>query len=116
MLIRINQCVRLVDLDAGGPGTAVNSPGPDTERTCLPMQENPTPTPAERQWTLDGAILGLLIDLDSPRPWSVDEIAREIGEDVTDSLNRLYGAGLAHRLDGFVSATRAAIVADEIAF
>ncbi len=80
------------------------------------MQENPTPTPAERQRTLDGAILGLLIDPDSHRPWSVDEIAREVGEDVTDSLNRLYGAGLIHRLDGFVWATRAAVVADEVAF
>ena len=80
------------------------------------MQEDPTPTPAEREHTLDGAILGLLIDLEYHRPWSAEEIAREVGEDVTDSLNRLYGAGLIHRLDGFVWATHAAVVADEIAF
>jgi hypothetical protein len=38
-----------------------------------------------------------------------------MGRDVTDSLNRLYGGGLIHRLDGFVWASRAAVMADEIA-
>jgi hypothetical protein len=50
----------------------------------------------------------------SHRPWSVDEIAREMGSDTTDSLRRLFGGGLIHRLDGFVWASRAAVMADEI--
>jgi hypothetical protein len=32
----------------------------------------------------------------------------------TDSLKRLYGAGLIHRLQGFAWATRAALMTDEI--
>jgi hypothetical protein len=78
------------------------------------MHEQRTLTPAEEDGQIDGAILGLLISPDSQRPWSVEEIIREIGDDTTDSLNRLYGAGLIHRLDGFVWATRAALMADEI--
>ena len=72
-------------------------------------------TPAEREGVTDSAILGLLMLEASHRPWAVDEIAREMRRDVTDSLNRLYGAGLIHRLDGFVWATRAAVTADAIA-
>ena len=79
------------------------------------MHDQTTLSPAERQGQLDSAILGLLMLETSHRPWSVDEIAREIGKDPTDSLNRLYGGGLIHRLDGFVWATRAAAMADEIA-
>jgi hypothetical protein len=78
------------------------------------MQEQSTRDPAERERSVDGAILGLLIDLESHRPWSVEEITREIGEETTDSLNRLHGAGLINRLDGFVWASRAAVVVDEI--
>jgi hypothetical protein len=62
----------------------------------------------------DRAILGLLIDEDCQGPWSVAEIEREIGAGATDGLARLYGAGLAHRLDGFVWATRAALAADQL--
>jgi hypothetical protein len=78
------------------------------------MHDQTTLGPAERQGQLDSAILGLLMMATSHRPWSFDEIAREIGENPTDSLNRLYGGGLIHRLDGFVWASRAAVMADEI--
>jgi hypothetical protein len=78
------------------------------------MPEQPTLTPAEREGQTDAAILGLLINDGNHRPWSVDEIVREIGWDTTDSLNRLYGAGLIHRQEGFVWATRAAVMVDEI--
>jgi hypothetical protein len=76
------------------------------------MQDQRTLTPAEEDGKIDSAILGCLRDSDEQRPWSDDEITREIGSDTTDSLNRLYGVGLVHRLDGFVWATRAAIAAD----
>ena len=77
------------------------------------MPERQT-TPAEEDGQTDSAVLALLVYSDSQRPWSVDEVGREIGDDTEDSLARLYGAGLIHRLDGFVWASRAAVMADEI--
>lgn len=71
------------------------------------------PTVAEREGAIDCAILGMLVNSDL-RLWARDEIEREMGRDVTDSLNRLYGGGLIHRLEGFAWATRAALMADEI--
>jgi hypothetical protein len=61
----------------------------------------------------DAAVLALLID--SPGPWAVDEVQREIGDAVAaaDSLARLVGGGLAHRIDGFVFPSRAARLATE---
>jgi len=79
------------------------------------MHDEPTPTVIERDAQEDSVILALLMLETSHRPWAVEEIAREMGRDVTDSLNRLYGGGLIHRLDGFAWASRAAVMADEIA-
>lgn len=79
------------------------------------MQDQRTLTPAEEDGHIDSAILGLLMEPDVQRPWSREEIDREIGSNTTDSLNRLYGVGLIHRLDGFVWVTRAAIAAEEMA-
>ncbi|HSZ05433.1 MAG TPA: hypothetical protein VK778_09565 [Solirubrobacteraceae bacterium] len=79
------------------------------------MQHQRTLSPAEEDGIIDSGVLGLLIHRDEQRPWSKDEIDREIGQNTIDSLNRLYGAGLIHRLDGFVWATRAAIMADDLA-
>jgi hypothetical protein len=78
------------------------------------MHDQPTLTPAEEDGQIDGAILALLIHGSAHRPWSKDEITRAIGSDPTDSLNRLYGGGLIHRLESFVWATRAAVIAKEI--
>jgi predicted transcriptional regulator len=78
---------------------------------------NPTPTPIERHNQADGNIL-LWLTLDhAQRPWSVDEVARELGDrnDATDALTRLHAVGLIHRMGEFVWATRAAIHAEEIA-
>jgi hypothetical protein len=71
-------------------------------------QEATTCSPAEDDDRIDGAILGLLID--SPVPWSVLEVEREIGDEIAtaDGLARLARAGLIHRFDGFVFATRTA--------
>lgn len=81
----------------------------------------PTPQPipmseAERQDHTDGVILSLLLDSDSQRPWTVQEVGRELGdtEDAADGLRRLVGAGLVHRLHDFVFAARAALRADQI--
>jgi hypothetical protein len=62
----------------------------------------------------DRVILALLTDSGAQRPWSVDEMEREIAQDVTDSLARLYGGGLIHRLDRFIWATRAATCMDDL--
>jgi hypothetical protein len=80
----------------------------------LPMQEQRTLSPAEEDARDDSAVLGLLLDPESERPWSVDEVTRELGRDPADSLVRLHGAGLVHRMDGFVWASRAALAADEL--
>jgi len=73
------------------------------------------PIPDIEDAHLDGALLGLLISDDGQRPWSEDEIGRELKMDPSDSLNRLYGGGLIHRLHGFVWATRAALLAEQVA-
>lgn len=78
------------------------------------MPDQPTLTPMQQDAQQDAGIISLLVDVDATRPWSLDEIEREIGSDPTDSLRRLYGGGLIHRLEGFAWATRAAIMADEI--
>jgi hypothetical protein len=77
------------------------------------MHDEPTPTVIERDAQEDSAILALLMVETSHRPWAVEEIAREMGRDVTDSLNRLHGGGLIHRLDGFFWASGAAVTGGE---
>lgn len=74
-------------------------------------------TPAEQETYTDSSLLNLLTDPDNPRPWSREELARELGNtvDATDAIRRLCLDGLAHRTsDGFVFATRAAIHYAEI--
>jgi hypothetical protein len=79
------------------------------------MQDEDTPSIIEQDASTDSAVLGLLMLETSHRPWAVDELAREMGSNVTDSLNRLYGGGLIQRLEGFVWASHAAVYAEEIA-
>jgi hypothetical protein len=71
----------------------------------------------EQEKHTDGVILSVLLAGDAQRPWSEDEVAREIEDPVAaaDGLRRLARGGLIHRLDGFVFASRAAQVAEEIA-
>ncbi len=66
------------------------------------MTNQPNPTVIEQDAAEDSAILALLLLETSHRPWAVEEVAREMGRDVADSLARLYGGGLIHRFDGFV--------------
>lgn len=74
------------------------------------MHDKPGLPPAEEDERIDTAVLALLL-ADHARPWSEEEVTREVGDPTTatDSLARLYGAGLVHRLGGFVFATRSAL-------
>lgn len=80
------------------------------------MQGNPTRSVIERDADLDRSIITML--LADPVVWHADEIARETRDplEATDSINRLHAHGLIHMIDGgFVTATRAAARANEIA-
>lgn len=83
----------------------------------MPAQQPILMSEIEQEKHIDGVILSVLLAGDAQRPWSEDEIAREIEDPVAaaDSLKRLARGGLIHRLDGFVFASRAAQVAEEIA-
>jgi hypothetical protein len=79
------------------------------------MQNDPSADPREVLRVHNSAIFGLLTTPNEQRPWSVGELALEIGKiDVEDALARLHGAGLVHRCGEFVWATRAALAADAI--
>lgn len=73
-------------------------------------------TPDERH--VDKTVLALLLDEERGEIWSVSELVREIGgleSDTLDSIARLHGAGLIHRIGEFAFATRAAVVFEEVA-
>jgi predicted transcriptional regulator len=62
----------------------------------------------------DQDLLMTLTGEDPHRPWSLDELARECGAEAGESVARLQRAGLVHRLEDFVWATRAAVRAREL--
>ena len=73
------------------------------------MQAQGTRSNVEQDDASDRAIIDALID--DPGPWAVDDLKREFLNPlaVEDSLNRLVGVGMVHRLgDGFVFASRTA--------
>ncbi|HEX5307809.1 MAG TPA: hypothetical protein VFW38_01885 [Solirubrobacteraceae bacterium] len=77
---------------------------------------NPEPIDAVDERDRDRNVLNLMLN-DSPWPWSLGEIARELRSELAarDAVTRLVDAGLLHRLDGgFVFPTRAARRADEL--
>jgi hypothetical protein len=79
--------------------------------------EQPTPDRAAEEARDDWLILDLLLEEGTHRPWASAEIAREYGHELNaiDAIDRLHGAGLAHKTsDGFVFATRAAVRYHEI--
>jgi hypothetical protein len=80
--------------------------------------EQPSRTPTPRSESTEWIVLDLLVDTDAQRPWSLDEVIREIGSPIAaaDALDGLHAAGLIHRTaDSFVFATRAAVRYHEIA-
>jgi hypothetical protein len=74
------------------------------------------PTPAEQEVHDDTTVLNLLLEDGLRAPLSVDEVIHEVGRRINalDALTRLQGAGLIHRCDEFVFATRAARRSQEL--
>ena len=73
----------------------------------------PTPLDSEQaEYATDETVLDLLILSDSQRPWTIHELALEIGSQpiVEDAIANLHAAGLIHTTsDGFLFAARPAI-------
>jgi hypothetical protein len=74
------------------------------------MQIQGIEPPTAQDAQIDRAVMALLLD-QYQGLWRADEVARELGDEVAarDSLARLHGAGLIHRLDDFVFPTVAAV-------
>jgi hypothetical protein len=73
-------------------------------------QRSNTPSVGRRSDEVQFLVLALLLDVECPGPWSVDDLAREVGCEISaaEAVVRLHAAGLAHLCGGFVFATRAA--------
>ncbi len=93
------------------------------------MLHNPSPgvEPGDCEHALDQALLDLLIH-DHPGLWSLAELSRSLTSssqtvsgseppthDTEDAIERLYAAGLIHRVGQFLFATRAAHNAQRLA-
>ncbi len=60
--------------------------------------------------------MGLLLRPSDQRPWSVEEVEREVGDAlvVADAIAALLAVGLIHRCGDFVFASRAAVCMDRL--
>jgi hypothetical protein len=75
------------------------------------MQDQPISAGAEVACErIERLVLALLLGVEYRGPWSIPEVAREVGcEMLADAaVESLHAAGLAHRHAGFVWPTRAA--------
>jgi hypothetical protein len=74
-------------------------------------QRSSTPPAERRSDEVQFLVLTLLLDPDWPGPWSLGELAREVGCEITAAaaVVRLHAAGLVHRVDEFVFAARPAV-------
>jgi hypothetical protein len=83
------------------------------QRQGIPDEPSERPCFSEEQREND--VMGCLL-IGQAWPWSVDEIAREIGDriEAVDAINRLERTGLVHRLGKFVFPTRTARRASEL--
>jgi hypothetical protein len=83
---------------------------PDIEPTPIPHQPRAENATAH-------TVLDLMLGDDVQRPWTLHELALEIGSTmlVEDAIAELHGAGLVHKIaDGFVFAARPAIRYTEV--
>lgn len=72
---------------------------------------------ADHSTQTETAILALLLDFEAGSLWSEDELIRAMSAsrvDILDGLTSLHGAGLVHRCNGFVFASRAASSFDRL--
>lgn len=74
-------------------------------------QRSSTPPAGRRGDEVQFAVLALLLDPDCPGPWSLAELAREVGCATTaaEAVVGLHAAGLAHRRGEFVWPSRPAV-------
>ncbi len=79
------------------------------------MHDQPNETVEEQGRRTEQTILTLVLS-GGQSIWSVEELASEIGRrmDTVDALATLQAAGLVHRCQDFVFATRAALRFDEL--
>lgn len=78
------------------------------------MREQRTPAPCEEDETVDRTVMLILLDREQPWPRSIEDLGRELGQDPSDSVARLKGAGLLYTLAQFVWPTRAAVRAEQL--
>jgi hypothetical protein len=88
-----------------------------TERGSSPMPDE-HPYPGTPEHAHEGTVLDLLIDDRNERPWTMHELALEIGSPIVaaDAVANLHAAGLVHKTgDGLVFIARAAARFHQIA-
>jgi hypothetical protein len=80
------------------------------------MHKQRIPEGSEESTGLDHAVLDLLLDAGAQRPLAEAEIVREVGipGEVSIALRRLRVAGLIHRWNDLVTASRAAVRFKEV--
>jgi hypothetical protein len=102
------------DPDGVGRGSGLGHGSSSRSRA----HEEPTLSPAEEFDRTESIVLLLLTTSDNDRPWSVEEVIRELGDrnKAIDAIANLHAAGLVHCTgDDFVWPTRAAIRGIELA-
>jgi hypothetical protein len=109
-----------VDFERKWPRRSCNLPESwhGKERATLPMQNQPNNGDLARQDDhVERIVLSLLLESRTSGPWSTQEIARELGDEIqaTDAIESLRGAGLVHRCQELVFATRPAVRFHELA-
>jgi len=113
-------CNASVDLDRKVAPTQLQLPGAVARKgACdLPMQDQPNAADLTRQDDhVERLVLALLLESRTTGPWSIQELARELGDETqaADAIESLRGAGLVHRCQELVFATRSAVRFHELA-